>query len=96
MPNNLLNLELFDIILIFSIIFIALIIGIWGYNRFARLDILDSFLNASMILSGMGPVDILRYREAKVFAGIYALFCGLIIIALVAYIISKLLMDAKL
>jgi hypothetical protein len=52
-------------------------IGMGGYRATAGLSWLDSFLNASMILTGMGPVSPMTNPGAKVFAGCYALFSGL-------------------
>jgi hypothetical protein len=51
----------------------------------------DAFLNASMILSGMGPVTPLETTAGKIFAGFYALFSGLAFIAIVVMILSPLL-----
>ncbi len=59
----------------------ALGIGIIGYHNFEGLSWLDSFLNASMILGGMGEIDPLHSSGAKLFAGFYALFAGLVFIA---------------
>ncbi len=56
----------------------SLAIGMLGYHILAGLGWVDSFLNASMILTGMGPVDQLHTTAAKVFAGCYALFSGII------------------
>lgn len=56
---------------------VSLLIGMAGYRAFAGLSWLDSFLNASMILTGMGPVAPMATPAAKVFAGCYALFSGL-------------------
>jgi hypothetical protein len=67
--------------LAFFIVACALGIGIIGYHHFEGLSWLDSFLNASMILGGMGPVNELHSSAAKVFAGFYALFSGLVFIA---------------
>ncbi len=58
------------------IVLVALLIGMAGYHRFERLDWLDAFLNAAMILSGMGPVAPIQTAAGKVFAGCYALFSG--------------------
>ena len=58
----------------------ALAVGVLGYHDFAKLSWIDSFLNASMILSSMGPVDVMPDNAAKIFAGLYALFSGLIFI----------------
>jgi hypothetical protein len=55
-------------------------IGTLGYHQLASLHWIDAFLNASMILSGMGPVDRLETTAAKLFASVYALFSGLVFI----------------
>lgn len=59
------------------IIILAIAIGMIGYHHFENLSWLDAFLNASMILSGMGPVAVLTTESGKLFAGFYALFSGL-------------------
>jgi hypothetical protein len=51
-------------------------IGVVGYHLFGKLPWIDAFLNASMILTGMGPVDRLDTTEGKLFASFYALFSG--------------------
>ena len=51
--------------------------GVLGYHYIAGLSWIDSLLNASMILGGMGPVDPLKSEGAKIFASCYALFSGL-------------------
>jgi hypothetical protein len=71
-----------------QILGLGLGVGILGYHFVARLDWIDSLLNASMILSGMGPVDILRSKAAKVFASCYALFSGLAFIGIASLIIA--------
>ncbi len=53
-------------------------IGMLGYHYLERLPWLDAFLNAAMILGGMGPVDAVRTRAGKAFAGCYALYCGVV------------------
>jgi hypothetical protein len=63
-----------------SIILLSLLIGMWGYHHFERMSWLDAFLNAAMILSGMGPADQLKTAGGKFFAGCYALYSGLIVI----------------
>jgi hypothetical protein len=60
----------------------ALGIGVAGYHWLGGLGWVDSLLNASMILGGMGPVDPLHSTTAKVFASIYALFSGLAFIGI--------------
>ena len=69
-----------------AVILIALAIGIFGYHYLEGLGWLDSFLNASMILGGMGPVTELNHPSAKLFAGIYALFSGLAFIGIAGII----------
>ena len=54
--------------------------GMWGYSRYEGLAWRDSFLNAAMLLGGMGPVNAPRTDAGKVFAGLYALYAGLIFI----------------
>ena len=66
----------------------SLLAGILGYHHFARLGWVDAFYSASMIMSGMGPTDVLRTREAKIFAGVYALYSGLVLIASTGVVLS--------
>jgi len=66
----------------------ALGIGITGYHYVAELSWLDSLLNASMILGGMGPVDHLQKSSAKLFASFYALFSGLIFIGVSSVLVA--------
>ncbi|HMT03213.1 MAG TPA: hypothetical protein PKD00_07915 [Burkholderiales bacterium] len=78
---------------IFGLIFIiiALFIGMCGYHYYEKMSWVDSFINASMILSGMGPVTTLYTIEGKIFAGLYALFSGLAFIAIVALIFAPII-----
>jgi hypothetical protein len=69
---------------------IALVIGIAGYHWIGGLGWADAFLNASMILGGMGPVDPMQGTPAKIFAGCYALFSGLVFIALAGFFIAPI------
>jgi hypothetical protein len=55
---------------------ISLTAGTVGYAHFANLPTIDAFLNASMILTGMGPVDRMETNAGKLFAGIYAIYSG--------------------
>jgi hypothetical protein len=73
------------------LISIALAIGIAGYHWIAGLHWVDSLLNASMILGGMGPVDTLPNTGSKIFASIYALFSGLIFIAVMGIIFTPIM-----
>ncbi|HUK63619.1 MAG TPA: hypothetical protein VLV15_09800 [Dongiaceae bacterium] len=60
----------------FGLIGGSLLIGVAGYHWLGRLGWVDSILNASMILTGMGPVDRMNSSAAKLFASAYALFSG--------------------
>ena len=61
-----------------ALIIASLVIGMVGYHTLEGLSWVDSFLNAAMLMGGMGPVNVLTNSGAKIFAGIYALYCGLI------------------
>jgi hypothetical protein len=67
---------------------IPLVVGVIGYMALASLNLVDAFLNASMILGGMGPVDQMPNDAAKVFAGFYALFAGVFFIGVAGIILS--------
>jgi len=68
---------------------ISLLIGIAGYYYLAKLAFVDSLLNASMILGGMGPVNTLSTNSAKIFASFYALYSGMVFLVIVAFIIDS-------
>ena len=65
--------------------------GVLGYHYVAGLNWIDSLLNASMILGGMGPVDPLKTDCAKLFASFYALFSGLAFIGIVSVLLAPFL-----
>lgn len=72
-----------------AIVVVALGIGTVGYCYFGEMRLVDGFLNASMILTGMGPVGAEDLKDsAKVFASLYALFSGLVFISLMAIILG--------
>jgi hypothetical protein len=73
-----------------AIIAVALSIGVAGYHFIAGLPWIDALLNASMILTGMGPVNVLRSNAAKVFASFYALFSGVVFISLMGLLLSPI------
>ena len=73
-----------------AIMAVALGIGVAGYHFMAGLPWIDALLNASMILTGMGPVDVLRSNAAKVFASLYALFSGVVFISLMGLLLSPI------
>ncbi len=61
-----------------SLILGSLVIGIVGYVWLAGFSPVDAFLNSAMLMGGMGPVNALEGDAAKVFAGLYALWCGFV------------------
>jgi hypothetical protein len=67
---------------------VSLLIGMTGYHWLAPMRWVDAFLNAAMLLGGMGPVDVLDNDAAKLFAGGYALYCGVVFIATAGLIIA--------
>lgn len=69
----------------------ALSAGVLGYHFIEGLPWVDAFLNASMILGGMGPVNELHSEAGKIFAGCYALFSGIIFIVVAGIFFAPIL-----
>lgn len=67
---------------------VSLGIGMAGYMTFEHLSAVDAFLNASMLLGGMGPVDPPHTTGGKLFAGLYALYAGLVFIVTAALLVT--------
>ena len=65
-----------------------------GYHQFAALPWVDAFLNAAMLLAGMGPVAELNNDAAKLFAGVYAIYCGVVFIATVGLVLAPVVSHA--
>lgn len=74
-----------------SLILFALSIGILGYHYVEGLPWIDSFAEAAMILSGMGPLSPIHSNSGKIFAGIYALFSGLVFISVIGIISAPII-----
>ena len=74
-----------------GLIFVSLVGGMAGYHYLEKLSWMDAFLNASMILSGMGPVGTLQTWGGKCFAGWYALYSGLALILVSGLILAPIL-----
>lgn len=70
------------------VIALVLLIGTSGYHWLGGLDWLDSLLEASMILGGMGPVNPLKSTGVKLFASGYALFSGLVFIGIMGIVLT--------
>ncbi len=69
----------------------SLALGIAGYMYFENLAWRDAFLNAAMLLGGMGPVDLPKSDGGKIFAGCYALYAGLLILVTAGVVLSPVL-----
>jgi hypothetical protein len=65
-------------------------IGMVGYATLEDLSWMDAFLNSAMLLGGMGPVDMPRTEAGKLFAGIYALYAGLVFLVTAAVVITPI------
>lgn len=69
---------------------VGLAIGMTGYAFFEGMSIPDAFVNAAMILSGMGPVTELKTTAGKIFAGSYAIFSGLVIVIATGFVLAPI------
>ena len=77
-----------SVLLALVVLFVSLLIGIVGYHYTTGMTWLDALLNASMILSGMGPVDTITQASGKWFASFYALFSGVVFITNIGLILA--------
>jgi hypothetical protein len=73
-----------------AFILLVLSLGILGYHGFGKLAWLDSLVDASMILGGMGPVNPITTAAGKWFASIYALFCGVALLTSVGVMLTPI------
>ncbi len=73
-----------------GVLAVSLGLGMAGYAYFERLPLLDAFLNSAMLLGGMGPVDMPATPGGKLFAGLYALYAGLVFILTAALIFTPI------
>jgi len=76
------------LLLSFGMIAVSLALGVLGYHFTEGLPWLDSLLNASMILGGMGPVDPVRTVAGKWFASFYALFSGMLLLVAAGVLVA--------
>lgn len=74
-----------------SLVVGSLAIGMAGYAYFEHLDWLDAFLNSAMLLGGMGPVELPRTEGGKLFAGVYALYAGIVFLVAAAVVVAPVL-----
>ncbi|AZO76307.1 MULTISPECIES: hypothetical protein [unclassified Bosea (in: a-proteobacteria)] len=66
-------------------------IGMIGYAASEGMSGVDAFVNAAMILSGMGPVTELKTAGGKLFAGVYAIFSGLFVVIATGFVLAPIL-----
>ena len=78
----------FFTIISISLMIFSLVIGMVGYRSFEGLSWTDAFVNAAMLMGGMGPVNELHTDAGKIFAGMYSLYCGLVFIVAVGLLIA--------
>ena len=71
-----------------GIIVVSLVAGMTGYHMLEGLSWIDAFLNASMLLSGMGPIAQPQTDSGKIFAGLYALYSGLAVLIIAGIIFA--------
>ncbi len=74
----------------FALTLSSLLIGTAGYRTLEGMAWIDAFVNACMLLGGMGPVGELHTWGGKLFAGLYALYCGLIVIISMGILIAPI------
>jgi ABC-type glycerol-3-phosphate transport system permease component len=77
-------------IVAFGMLLGSLLIGVFGYRFLENLSWVDSLLNASMILGGMGPVSPLQTTAGKIFASFYALYSGVVLLASVGVLATPI------
>src|SRR5436305_243987 len=77
--------------LAFTVGALSLLLGMAGYHAFEHLPWIDSLLNASMILGGMGPVDQVHTIGGKLFASFYALYSGMVFLAVSAVVLAPVI-----
>ena len=74
-----------------ALLVVSLAIGMFGYVQLEHLSVLDAFLNCAMLLGGMGPVNVPVTSGGKLFAGLYALYAGLVFILSAALIFTPII-----
>ena len=80
-----------NVVLAVAVLAASLLSGMAGYAYFEGLPAIDAFLNAAMILGGMGPVATMQTTGGKLFAGLYALYSGIVLIASISIILGPIM-----
>lgn len=92
LPTHLFIKKFFrNLVIGWVIILGSLFLGMLGYHHFEKMSWVDSYVNAAMILSGMGPVETLKTEAGKIFAGTYALFSGILFLVIIAIIFAPVI-----
>src|SRR5262245_54631145 len=71
-----------------GVLVVSLALGVWGYHHFERLSAIDAFLNAAMLLGGMGPVHTPATDGGKIFAALYALYSGIVFLLMSTILVA--------
>ena len=71
-----------------AIVTVSLLIGMAGYHFIVSLGWMDAFLNAAMLLGGMGPIDPPKMSAGKLFSGLYALYCGFAVLGIAGVVFA--------
>jgi len=71
-----------------GLVAVSIALGMIGYHWIAGLNWDDAFQNAAMLLSGMGPVGELKTRAGKIYSGLFALYAGLVFLAVTAFVLT--------
>ena len=74
-----------------ALVAVSLLIGTLGYHSLAHLAWIDAFLNASMLLGGMGPVGEITTASGKLFAAFFALYAGLMLIGVTTLVLAPVI-----
>ncbi len=80
-----------SILLALLFIILSLYLGMWGYRHYEKMSWLDAYVNAAMILSGMGPLAPPQTDAGKLFEGTYALFSGIVFLISMGIILAPIL-----
>ena len=80
--------QLVHLALSVGVLAFSLALGMWGYEHYEHLPWRDAFLNSAMLLGGEGPVKLELSEPGKLFAGLYALYSGLVVIGVTGLLLA--------
>lgn len=89
-PRDFLIRQIISLLVALGIILGSLLMGVLGYHYLEGMAWVDALVNASMLLGGMGPVNVLHTIAGKLFASFYALYAGIIFLVVVGVIFAPL------